>query len=389
MEKLTPDDKPICNFRKDNAEALKRVFRTFSAWCNEQGLFGNELVAVDGTKIRANSSWKNIYTLSGAKTGLEKIDEKINRYMKELETNDALEPSKHNPDSEAIILALERLNEKKTQLNNWLAILEQGEITEISTVDPDARIMRQGGDGRAQDACYNVRTVVDSKHKLIVDFENSTCANDIGALAKPMEGAKEIMGVTEIAVVADTGFYDGADIKKCEDNGSVCYIAKRERRTRSPLPEYGKQYFSYDKAKDCYSCPQGTELRFMRFSRNKEWTSKIYGNPKDCRECLFRKDCTTNKRGYREIRRVPNQDTLDAVDVRMATATGREFMSERRKIVEHPYGTVKKIWGYGSFLCRGLEKTTAEVSLTFLAYNLCRVYNICIADGKNILKILA
>lgn len=67
IEKLTPDDKTISNFRRDNPKALKHVFRAFSVWCGENGLYGKEMVAVDGTKIRANSSWKSIYTLERPK----------------------------------------------------------------------------------------------------------------------------------------------------------------------------------------------------------------------------------------------------------------------------------------------------------------------------------
>lgn len=81
MEKLTPDDKTICNFRKDNAAALKGVFREFSLWCSCQGLYGKELVAVDGSKIRANSSRRNIHTQKGTEKELASVEKKISEYM--------------------------------------------------------------------------------------------------------------------------------------------------------------------------------------------------------------------------------------------------------------------------------------------------------------------
>ena len=72
----------------------------------------------------------------------------------------------------------------------------------------------------------------------------------------------------------------------------------------------------------------------------------------------------------------------------MATVEGRRIMGERKKIVEHPFGTVKRVWGFNNFLCRGIEKTTAEASLAFLAYNFRRAFNIFNKDGKNMMKAL-
>ena len=73
----------------------------------------------------------------------------------------------------------------------------------------------------------------------------------------------------------------------------------------------------------------------------------------------------------------------------MHTDEGRHMMRERSKIVEHPFGTIKYVWGYRQFLCRGLKKTTAEQSLAFLAYNLRRVFNIFQDEGENLLEALA
>ena len=389
MEKVTPDDKTICNFRKDNADALRKVFREFSLWCNRQGLYGRELVAVDGTKIRANSSWKNIYTLDSAQKGIEKVNQKILRYMEELDSNDKAEADEAFPQPEAVVEALKRLSEKKAKLTELVSELEKGEVKEISTVDPDARIMRQGGDGRPKDACYNVRTVVDSKYKLIVDFENSTCANDIASLSRPVGNAKEILGVHGITAVADSGFYDGADFKRCKENHITCYTAKLRRGTQAPSEAYSHNYFRYDKTNDTYICPQGAVLPFKYNKKKNDPSRRIYGNIDACRACPQHALCTKHERGWRVILRGPNQDAEDEVDERINTAKGRRMMAERRKIVEHPYGTIKKVWGFGGFLCRGLEKTTGEASLAFLAYNFRRVFNIYKQNGKDLIHLMA
>ncbi|MDR2903317.1 MAG: IS1182 family transposase [Clostridiales bacterium] len=395
MKKLTPDDKTISNFRKDNAPSLKKVFRNFSLWCSREGLYGKELVVVDGSKIRADSSRRNIHTQKGTEKELASVEKKINEYMSELERNDTAEADETRLSPSAIREILERLNAKKDTLQDWLKKIAANEGKEISVVDPDAHMMHTNGDGRNLDACYNVQSVVDGKHKLIVDFDVSTCPDDSGALSLMTESAKTIMGVDEIAVTADKGYYDGSDIERCEQNGTACYVPKTGDYAHAPNRRYDQSHFRYDKENDCYICPEGQTLSFRQLQLSKRKgstesieTGRVYYDNRVCRVCPNKAKCTVNKRDGRKIYRNLKQDTLDVVNARMRTAEGREILRERKKIVEHPFGTTKAVWGYRQFLCRGREKTTAEMSLTFLAYNLRRVFNIFKENDKNLTEML-
>ena len=389
MEKVTPDDKTICNFRKDNAAALKKVFREFSLWCNRQGLYGKELLGVDGTKIRANNSRKNIHSQKYEEKKLATVEKKIDRYIAMLEKNDTEEQIEAKIPTEAIVNALNRLYEKKEKINVLLERIADNGGNEISTVDPDAHIMHPSGDGRNLDACYNVITAVDEKHKLIADFEVSTCPDEKGILPTLTENVKEIMGVTEISAVADKGFYDGEDIENCETNGTVCYMPKAENGRLAPDPKYSHDKFKYDKENDYYICPEGSILYSRKPRKRKDGKyNRAYTNAAACHKCPCYAQCTTDKRG-REIQRVPNQDALDIVDARMRTEDGRTKFRKRKQIVEHPFGTMKYVWGYRNFLCRSVEKVTGEQSLVFLAYNLRRVINIFKENGTNLQEIMA
>jgi len=389
VEKLTPDDKTICNFRKDNAAALKKVFREFSLWCNRHGLFGKELVAVDGSKIRANSSRKSIHSQKYTEKELASVEENISKYMNALEENDLVEADEASLSSEAIHEILKHLNEKKDSLQDWLNQIEANDGKEISTVDSDAHIMHQGGDGRSLDACYNVQTVVDKKYKLIVDFDVSVCPDDKGALPKMTESAKEIMGISEIAAVADKGYYDGEDIDKCEKNGTTCYVPKVEKGRPVPNSDFSHNKFKYDSENNWYVCPEGNIL-YARKPRKRKGgiLTPAYSNASACHRCPQYGQCTNDK-GGRQIYRSPYQDALNAVESRIQTDEGYLIMRERKKIVEHPFGTTKHIWGYRQFLCRGQEKTTAEQSLAFLAYNFRRVFNISKETGVDLVRMMA
>ena len=113
LTKLTPDDKTIANFRKDNTRALKSVFRNFSLWCNEQELYGKKLVAVDGSKFRANANRKSVHTQKGTEKKLADVERKISEYINELEKNDSAEADDAKLDTTRISEVLKHLNEKK------------------------------------------------------------------------------------------------------------------------------------------------------------------------------------------------------------------------------------------------------------------------------------
>jgi transposase len=61
---LTPDFKTIADFRCDNRSAFRQVFREFVVLCRELDLFGRELIAVDGTRIKAVNSREGVSALN-------------------------------------------------------------------------------------------------------------------------------------------------------------------------------------------------------------------------------------------------------------------------------------------------------------------------------------
>jgi len=381
MDGLRPDDKTICNFRKDNAQALRETFRVFTKLCHELGLYGGKRVAVDGTKVRANNSRKNNHNRTTVQREISRIDKRISEYMAALEQADTEEQKETTPTSEEIRRALEKLNERKVKFENFQARLDvEGEI---STVDPDSRLMRQGGDGRVLDVCYNVQAVVDDKHKLIVDFDVITRPDDKGNLQGMMASAMDIMEIDSVTALADKGYYDGEDIVACEENGVTCLVAKPSPGGAKHTKGFDRENFIYERKSDCYVCPCQNKLRFMRIqthSDKKEY--RVYANYAACSKCTNREQCTKSK--YRQILRLPYQDTLDLIDER--TRNSRQLYSKRQEIVEHPFGTIKAVWGFRQFLCRTQTKVTAEAALACLAYNLRRIVNIL---GENSGKILA
>jgi transposase/ssDNA-binding Zn-finger/Zn-ribbon topoisomerase 1 len=367
---LTPDDKTVSNFRTDNTGALRKTFRAFVQMCRKLGLYGEELEVTDGTKFRANNSLKKHYGKAVVENELGRIDEKISEYLAILEKEDK-EEIETTPSGCAIKAALETLKARKSEYEGLKVRLEtEGEI---STVDPDSRLMRSGGDGREIDVGYNVQTVVDGKYHMIVDFEVTNNSSDAGNLHPMMGLAKEALEAEALTCLADKGYYSSEDIAACERDGVSCLLAKKRPGGAVKNKEFSHDRFTYDADEDKYTCPCGNAMRYMRSQkRNGGKEYRVYANYPACRKCPRLSECTSYDR--REIWRLLHQDVLDIVDER--TRVNKELYHRRQEIVEHPFGTIKVVWGYKQFLCRTKPKVTAETALAYLAYNMRRAVNI-------------
>lgn len=370
IQRQMPDDKTISNFRKDNAKALKQVFRKFNELCRGLDLFGKEILAIDGTKIKANNSWHNHYTQENVQKTLNKIDKKLEEYLKELDDNDLKEAQEELPDKQKIAEALKKLNDKKGKLQDILKKIEANEGEAVCTVDEEAKLMKLSG-GKGYDVCYNVQTAVDEEHGLIVDFDVTDSGNDINELTSMCEKAKEVFQTEEIVLLADKGYSNGKEIKQCEDVKAICCIPKPEPSNQPTNPAYKREKFIYNSERNLYICPAGNELHYVRTRNRGEFA--VYANRNACMNCAFKSECTKSKT-LREIERSPYQDYINKADER--AKQNPELYKRRQELSEHPFGLTKRIWGFDQFFCRGKVKTSAETSLMFLAFNLRRVYNI-------------
>jgi len=170
LGKLAPDFKTIADFRRDNRQAIRAVCREFTLYCRELGMFGGELVAIDGSKFKAVNSRHRDFTERRLKGTIRRLDEKIERYLGELDTNDEQEPESYKPTAEELREKIEALKKRKREYEALQEQLEESGEKQISLTDPDARSMPRGGK-RGTEVAYNVQMSVDAKHHLIVDHE--------------------------------------------------------------------------------------------------------------------------------------------------------------------------------------------------------------------------
>jgi hypothetical protein len=226
--------------------------------------------------------------------------------------------------------------------------------------------------GRGSTIGYNVQTAVDAKHSLIVETHVTNTTSDLGALGIMAIKTQEALEAKNLSVVADKGYYNGKEVLACDMIGVSAYIAKPLTSANTARGLYGKESFKYDARENCYICPAGQKLSY-RFATNEKGRAIYYYRASGCKSCPLKAKCTRNKEN-RTITRLAAEEVQERMAERVAA--NPQIMRRRKAIIEHCFGTIKRSLGYDYFLCRGMRHVTTEVTLTVLAYNLKRAYNL-------------
>jgi len=214
--RLMPDFKTIANFRKDNSKSIRGVCRQFVMLCQQLGLFGEHLVAIDGSKFKAVNNRDRNFTSAKLKRRMEEIESSINRYLVALDAADRQEPTASEPSA---VRLEEKIAKLKTQMKELQSIeiqLNESPDKQVSLTDPDSRSMMTRGTGIVG---YNVQTAVDTQHHLIVAHEVTNVGSDRDQLSSMAMQAREAVASETLSVVADRGYFKSEEILTCHDAG--------------------------------------------------------------------------------------------------------------------------------------------------------------------------
>ena len=364
--RLAPDFKTIADFRKDNGEAIRLVCREFVMLCRKLGLLNNTLVAIDGSKFKAVNNRDKNFTRAKMKRRLAEVEASVDRYLTQLTEVDATETDEDKGPE---------LEKKITQLREEMARLKKFEVRmleapdkQLSLTDPDARSMNSRGTGIVG---YNVQSAVDSEHHLIIAHEVTNVGSDRSQLAHVAKQAKETLQAETLDVVADRGYYNGDEVRACEQAGIDAYLPKPKTSGNKAKGLFDRSAFTYMDKDDEYECPAGERLiyRFTRTEKGKEirryWSSA-------CPRCPIKSQCTTGDN--RRVSRWVHADVLDRAQARLDKQP--DSMRVRRATVEHPFGTIKSWMGATHFQTKTLPRVSTEMSLHVLSYNMKRAINL-------------
>jgi transposase len=222
LKNLKPGYRTIANFRKENWEALKAANRSFVLLIRELGLVGGTVVAIDGSFFHGDASKASIFTRKRLAEQIANLDKEIEAYGRSLEDNDAAE-ARHRTDGHGdggggdggggdggdLGAKVSALMAKRSRAQADLDRLEVSGETQLSLTDRDARLLAKNGQALVG---YNVQSVVDDKHKLIVASAVVNDSSDVGQLYAMAKAAKDALEAETLQVLADEGYYSSLEL---------------------------------------------------------------------------------------------------------------------------------------------------------------------------------
>jgi len=370
LKGLVPDHNTISNFRRDNPEGIREVFKATVKTAKHFNLIGKKLLAGDSTKLRAQNSKKNNYNQEKINRHLEYIENRLTQYNKTLSTEDCDGTENIKKEIEKHVKRKEKYHQLEQQL------IETGQ-DQISTSDSESRQMITRNN--ITEVAYNVQTTVDAEHNLLIDYK-VTNTNDSKAMGEMLTRASEIVETTDFTALYDKGYHNGRELKTGQEMNINLLVAIPEVASNAPDKRYNMANFQYNSRKDNYKCPENKIL-----TTNGSWYNKKCGHrraaiqvkhykSKACETCKARGLCTTNKKG----RIIERSEYAENVEQNRKNMEANKTLYKRRQaIVEHPYGTIKRQWGFNYILTKqGIQRASSDVGFMFTAYNLKRIINI-------------
>ena len=408
-ERLSPDFRTICRFRAENPDIVQQVFSDICQFALEHKFLDLSHLLSDGSTIKANAN-KDVCINEKI---LKKIERNIDRWIKEGikidEEEDKIygdrgyhelpgelcDPEKRNEIAKKIadevnksmkkdhdkkkLEEIKKIQDKHSVLKNFL-----GDQKKMSFTDPDSRIMKNKKGNT--EFCYNVQSVVDNKHQLIVGNSVTQDAHDRFSIEPNVKLVEEEFGLlppgTKISF--DAGCQKGTAIINLDKKGFDIYTPPYGSQKKNP---FAKINFEYDEQQDVYICPENKTLRNvgMTFNKKRNSTDIIYkAELSDCRTCPKWGMCAKNSKA-RRIQALPSDKIMNRIKMKMQTEMGKDIYRNRKK-VEKAFGDIKENKGFRQFMLRGLEKVKTEWTLVCAVYNLRIIHNLLMTRKNELSK---
>lgn len=363
LKSLRPDHNTISNFRRDNPKAIKNVFRETVKIAKYFYLIGGTLVAGDSTKLRAQNSKKNNYNQKKIDRHMAYIENKLAEYEKALAENDG--------DKQEIENEITKQKQRRDGYKEIEKQLKDSGQSQVSTSDPDSRHLITRNN--ITEVAYNAQTTVDDKHNLPIDY-NVTNTNDTKAMGNMLRRAKTILKANGFTALYDKGYHTGSEFKTAHELGIDVMVAIPTVAANAPNHIYNVENFVFDKVNDCYTCPQGKIMTTNgRWLQAKTYRFKRY-TTKACKTCKAKPECSKAHCG-KAIQRSEFQEYVDRNKSHINE--NKQLYRKRQQIVEHPYGTIKRQWGFNYIITKKyIERAEADFGFAMTAYNLRRIINI-------------
>jgi hypothetical protein len=270
----------------------------------------------------------------------------------------------------------EELSEKehlKGKIEEILKEFKETGCRRVNQTDPDCAVMK-GSQG--SHASYNVQSVVDDEHGLIVHTDAVKDRSDDNQFAQQIDQANEVLGYSCTIACGDAGYADLEELEKIDAEGIKVIVPSRRQASHKAEKPLSKRDFRYDEGRDCYYCPRGHRLEYVATEKSKNRKRYKIVDSNLCFNCHHYGQCTTDISG-RRITRLLREELREKLEAQYEERASQEIYARRKVRAERPFGHIKRNLKVDAFMLRGREGVQAETSLLGTCYNIVRMITLC------------
>jgi hypothetical protein len=386
--------------------------------CDQQGLLGHELLAIDGCKMSSNAAKEWSGTFKELEQKRDKIRKRIDYHLAEHQKAD-----KHQAQDEErrqrTQQTVETLNHAYEKIDEFLKTSQprvgqgrQGKEVKSNITDNESAKMTTGK-GTLQG--YTGVAAVDKKHQIIVDAQAFGVGQEHHTLKPVLESIEERyrrLGVNSdlqkdnILVTADTGFANEANMQYLHEHHINGYIPDNQFRSRDPkFTDYKNTHstrpasaiaektktpdvipaseFAFDPVHKTCTCPAGQAMWLKHQGTDKQGNHKLFfeGRLTHCRACHLKHEClrnpdspNTRKGSGRQVSFIIERNHAathtDWMKHRIDSEYGKYIYSHRMSVVEPVFANIGTNKGLKRFSLRGKRKVQCQWQYYCLVHNI-------------------
>ena len=375
----TPAFKTFIEFRNRHQEDMKGVFLQTVKLAQELGLKTLGAVALDGTKIQADTSKHKAMSHGRMLEEEKRLKDEIETLLKKAEQTDAQEDREHGAEKDGYSLTdeLAYREQRLQKIEEARAALEEREKKDhpdvpidpkkqISFADTEARCFSKTSDGTHY--VYNAQVAVDMDTQVIVENHIEDSVSDAGAVEAVLASMETDLGVKPAALVADSGYANTKTLESCQDHQviPVCAASREGKKTVSTegvVRFDNLNAFSYDEKANVFACSHGFLFAFDRWDE-KEIIATY--------RCADDPSCSCG-RGVRERVVRVRKSHLARREFQRIMVLNKDLYARRKCTVEPVFGQIKSGMGFRRCFYRGRKKVSSEWNVVCAAFNLKKI----------------
>ena len=415
---FVPHFTSIASFVSRYPDAIEAVFEQVLLVCDQQGLLGNELFAIDGCKMSSNASKEH----SGTFAELEQKSNKLRKRIRQcLEAHQQLDGRKRDERDRKwqVTQEMETLEKQFKRIDQFLKTQrprrgqgkQQREVKSNLTDNESAKMTTSKGTIQG----YNGVATMDKKHQIIIDAQAFGASQEQHTLKPVLETIKERykklklsedIYQDQVTITADTGFSSQSNDRYLREQQINAYIPDNQFRSRDPRfntqkAKYGKRHqdsvkglkpvipareFEFNAHRKTCTCPEGKPMWIHRETPQANGNTQIVfeGRLTDCRACPRKEECLRNplsadhRKGHGRLVSFMLKSKDSATEWmkrRVDSQQGKVIYGHRMSTVEPVFGNIGTNKRLSRFSLRGQKKVEGQWKLYCLVHNIEKIMN--------------